>query len=362
MGRFSRSLFLLAFVACTAEGADLTGAPKPGFSFFPLPVLYYTPETKTAFGATMLVLHRPEENPETPHPSVINPVLVYTQKSQVIAGASADLYLAGEAWRVVAGLEYQKYPDLFYGIGPDSPADAEEEYTDYATSLSVGLQKRMARGLYAGPRFQYMVTDVQEVEEGGLLDGEGVRGADGGTVATAGWTVTWDLRNHPFVPSGGFLVDLAADIASDRVGSEFEYSHFQADVRLFFPGLAGGHTVGVQGVAGVRTGEPPFQLLTGLGDASLLRGYHARRFIDRNKVGLQGEYRMPVWGRLGAVFFAGFGDVAHDLEDLKGSQMKHSVGWGLRYGWRPEEKINVRFDIGYGVGEAGAYIALTESF
>jgi outer membrane protein assembly factor BamA len=203
---------------------------------------------------------------------------------------------------------------------------------------------------------------VKDAEEGGLLDEGGVLGSDGGVAATAGMAVTWDGRDHPFVPSHGFLVDLVADFASDRVGSDFTYNLFQANIRVFFPGLTGGHTVGLQGVVEARTGEPPFQLLGSLGGESLLRGYHGRRFVDRNKLAAQAEYRMPVWGRLGGVLFAGFGDVARDLEDLEAGKMKHTLGWGLRYGWKPGEGINIRFDLGYGAGGSGAYVGLTESF
>ena len=71
---------------------------------------------------------------------------------------------------------------------------------------------------------------------------------------------------------------------------------------------------------------------------------------------------MPLWWRFGLVGFLGFGDVSSDVKDFALSDLKHSLGFGLRYFLNPEEKLNIRLDLAYGKDSSGFYITLFEAF
>jgi hypothetical protein len=67
---------------------------------------------------------------------------------------------------------------------------------------------------------------------------------------------------------------------------------------------------------------------------------------------LQGEYRMPLWRRLGAAAFGGLGQLGLN-------RFKYSVGWGLRYNINPKERLNLRLDLGF---TSGTCVTIGEAF
>lgn len=74
------------------------------------------------------------------------------------------------------------------------------------------------------------------------------------------------------------------------------------------------------------------------------------------------EYRFPLFWRLGMVGFAGVGDVFNQLNDVRASTLKYSVGSGLRFAVNPAERLNIRID--YALGKDGGYFyfSVAESF
>ena len=94
-----------------------------------------------------------------------------------------------------------------------------------------------------------------------------------------------------------------------------------------------------------------------------MRGYYRGRYRDKNMIAFQMEYRiMPVWWRLGLVGFVGVGDVAGRLDRFDLGNFKYSYGFGIRYLFMREEKLNIRLDFAYGKGSSGFYIVLREAF
>ncbi|EJF10127.1 Outer membrane protein/protective antigen OMA87-like protein [Pontibacter sp. BAB1700] len=112
----------------------------------------------------------------------------------------------------------------------------------------------------------------------------------------------------------------------------------------------------------LNEGDVPVQRLATAGGDKLLRGYARNRFHDDHFVGSQVEYRFPLFWRLGAAAFAGIGDVFDKPEDISLSTIKYSIGTGLRYAIRPEQKLNSRLDIGYGREGFNVYLMIGEAF
>ena len=110
-------------------------------------------------------------------------------------------------------------------------------------------------------------------------------------------------------------------------------------------------------------GSPPFYELSALGGGTIMRGYFQGRYRDRYYTAAQVEYRAHIWWRLGAVVFAGAGDVFGSPEsDLSFSNLKYSCGFGLRLLFNRQEKINLRADFGFGQDTKGVYFGLEEAF
>lgn len=75
-------------------------------------------------------------------------------------------------------------------------------------------------------------------------------------------------------------------------------------------------------------GDVPVQMMPKLGGLMMLRGYLEGRYIDRNYMALQGEYRFPIISRWGGVLFYGIGDVMADFDDIN-FEWKHGFGGGV---------------------------------
>ena len=110
-------------------------------------------------------------------------------------------------------------------------------------------------------------------------------------------------------------------------------------------------------------GDVPFNQLAQLGGVARMRGYFEGQYRDKTYAMTQVEYRiMPLFWRLGAVLFAGIGEVAGRFRDFDLAHLKVSVGAGLRYALDPAERIHIRVDAGVGPGTWGLAVNVLEAF
>jgi outer membrane protein assembly factor BamA len=215
--------------------------------------------------------------------------------------------------------------------------------------------------LYLGIQYGFSHSKLIEVEQNGLLAKGDILGSSGGVVSSAGLAVNWDTRNNIFSPSSGDFYELSVSLSSKAMGSDFDFNGYGVDLRKYIP-LFSSHVLALQGVMNIITGGPPFQSLPELGGDSMMRGYYAGRYRDKNLLAGQVEYRIPVWWRFGLVGFAGYGDVAGKVSHFKRKDFKYSAGWGIRYLLIRDEKINLRLDFGSGKGSSEFYINIGEAF
>lgn len=340
-------------------GQDTVEQKRGGLIY--LPILFYTPETKLAGGAAVNYYFRESGSEITSRPSTIMPILIYTQKSQIISELNADLYWKDEMYHLSGNIGYTKFPDKFFGIGNNTSEDDEEEYTPRNIYLSLSFQTKVRTGFNLGAQYEFADGKIKEVEEEGLLDQKDILGSEGGRISGAGILVNWDTRNNIFYPSSGSFHQLSVSLFSGDLGSDFDFNTYNLDLRQYVP-LFSSHVLAFQGYMNIMTGDPPFQMLSLLGGESLMRGYYTGRYRDKNMLVFQVEHRVPVWRRFGMVGFVGFGDVADKIGSFEVQNFKHSVGWGIRYLFNQEERMNLRLDFGYGKKTSGFYITIGEAF
>jgi outer membrane protein assembly factor BamA len=312
-----------------------------------------------AAGATGGYYYRPAGSDTSSRPSTLGASLIYTQKKQIEIGLGVDLYWKKDAHHFSGGIGYSKFPDTFYGIGNNTAEEMAEDYTPQTFELGLSFQKTVRPGLYLGIHYQFSNTKMLEVEENGLLAKGDIPGSEGGVISSAGLGVNRDTRNNIFYPSSGGFYEFSVSLSRSAIGSDFDFTAYGLDLRKFIP-LFSSHVLAFQGAMTVITGAPPFQSLSELG--GILRGYAANRYRDKNLIAGQVEYRMPLWWRFGLVGFAGYGDVADKVSHFERNSFKYSAGWGIRYLLIRDEKLNLRFDFGYGQGSAEFYINITEAF
>jgi outer membrane protein assembly factor BamA len=349
----------VAGFAPVAAETDTTDVKRFGFTL--LPAIFYTPETGFAGGASVLLFFRGKGASDETRPSTVAPTLIFTAKSQIIAVMGYELNLARERYQVTGGVGYLKFPDLFYGIGSDTPEGNEEEYTPRTVFFSASGLKRMRSRFNLGVHYEYGRSEISDTEPGGLLDSGIIPGSDGGVVSGVGPVATWDSRDNLFYASTGSFHTVSATFFDGALGSDFTFERYVIDVRTYFS-LWRGHVLALQAVGSFINGTPPFQSMSQIGGSELMRGYYSGRYRDRHAIALQAEWRKRVWWRLGLAAFVGAGDVAPSLSAFEIGEFKPAAGAGLRFLIDRTEGISIRVDFGFIGGTPGPYITINEAF
>jgi outer membrane protein assembly factor BamA len=326
--------------------------------FFPLPAVFYQPETGWGFGGALLHTGQLARDARTGTNFL---ALIYTLKKQYAAQLASELYTAGNRFVIVGEVGGSHFPDKFYGLGNATLADTSEDYTLDQVKAALEVRVRLLPRLYLGPSVLYQWAAVKDTAAGGFLAGGAIPGSLGGTVTGLGAVLTLDTREHSLAPRSGAFVVLRARLQDEALGSDYDYLRYELDAR-WYTSVIPRHVLALQLGATGSTGEPPFFDLAKLGGANVFRGSYEGRFRDRQRIVAQAEYRLPVWGPLGVTLFGAAGQVTRSWGDLRPGDLHYAGGGGVRFVLSREERVSLRIDVGFGPGESGVYFALGEAF
>ncbi|MBD3412871.1 MAG: BamA/TamA family outer membrane protein [Candidatus Aminicenantes bacterium] len=328
-----------------------------------LPIVFYQPETRIGAGGGGLITYRPKGTPEDARPSSLYFQAYYTQNKQYGIELKPELYLKKEAYLFKGKIKTSKFPSKYWGIGNQTPDEAEENYTPRMVNLDLSIQRRiLARErLYLGLQYKYENYTITESDPDGELAAEQITGSTGGRLSSLGFILNWDRRDQIYSPHKGNYFQLTMDFYSPTLGSEFDFTSFKLDLRKYIP-VFEHHVFAAQAVVQSVSGSPPFRHMSEIGGEMVMRGYYSGRYRDKSMLVIQTEMRFKVWKRIGMVVFAGAADLADQLGELSPGNFKYSAGLGLRILVVPKEGTNIRIDQGWGKGTSGFYIMADEAF
>lgn len=358
-----KAFALIAFCGAGAFGqtqAEDSLAGKRGTII--LPALFYSPETKFGGGVVGGFVYRPPQTQTRNRASSLFAAIILTQRRQFSLSLFPDFYWPRERYRFFGELTLSKYPDKFYGLGNNTAKEAEEDYTPRTLRVIANLYHQARPGWYVGARYDFERNRIAQFESGGVLAQKLLPGSASGQASGLGLVLYGDTRDSNFYPRTGGIMQLNASWFGRSLGGDYAFSRYSLDLRRYVR-VAKTHVLALQGYMNAETGAPPLQLLALFGGEKLMRGYYRGRYRERNLIATQAEYRMPLVGRLGAVVFAGYGDVAHKLRDFELRRFKHSLGLGARFLFSRSDQLNLRVDFGFGAdGSSGVYINVGEAF
>jgi outer membrane protein assembly factor BamA len=347
-------------------------APKR-FSLLPLPLLFYTPETRFGYGVAATATFRFRGDTALGiRPSQATLGAAYTQNRQLLFYLPFQLFYKNNLYYANGELGYYRYNYYYFGQGQrEVPA---ELYGVNFPRVRVNVFRRInrvdaqkpGRGLYAGLRYQYEKYDVTSVVTDGMLASGTVPGGLGSLLSGVGTGLFYDSRNNVFYPSRGMVADLTYLSQGRAVGSQVRFDRYVADVATYHP-LSDRATLALNYVLSVTTnGDAPFNALSLLGGTKRGRGFYEGRYRDENMALLQAEFRLRVWGRLGAVAFGSVGALGNRPNFLRLNDPKAAYGGGLRFRVN-RDLVNVRLDYGRGIpyaglGSSGLYLTIGEAF
>lgn len=326
-------------------------------TFLVLPLVYYTPETRWAFGvASAYVFQLPGE--EIPA-SQLQAGGAYTLNKQLLTYVSYRLYR--QEWLAFGEVGYYKYTYRFYGSGANPTPDFELYDVDFPR-LRVNIMKRVRKNVYLGGTYWLEDYQVTKVEPGGLLDEGGYRGSEGSFTSGLGPSVIWDARNSIFYPTKGWYAEGWYQFYNKALGSDFRFRNLELNVR-YFKQLHASGVLALDSYLSSRVFEVPFQYYSQLGGNRRMRGYFEGQYRDRNLFTTQAEYRQTFGqSRWGAVAFVGHGVIYPSLVLTTPARTLFSYGAGVRFAIDKQRRLNLRLDAGFGKNTSGYYFTVGEAF
>lgn len=382
--RFSATALLL-LISLSGYSQAIRQKPdsiKKPISIFPLPIVYYTPETRLAYGAAVSATFRFKRDfwvlkadtmkladpSYLPRPSNVQIIAAYTQNKQILLFLPFQVFYDHNKYFVYGEVGYYRYNYNFYGLG-QREVPRENYAVDYPR-IRLNALRRVLPHLYAGLRYEYENYAITNVDPAGLLATGTVPGGLGGRLSGGGLGVFYDTRDNVFYPTRGIVADFSYLGHGRGIGSNFRYNRYVADVSSYYK-LSSRAIAVVNYVVSITGGIAPFSALSVAGSSKRLRGYYEGRYRDDNLALLQAEGRFTIWKRLTGVIFGGVG-VLGSTQSTTGTRTesdhlfrlndpKIAYGAGLRVRIN-DDGLNIRADYGIGKQSTGLYITIGEAF
>lgn len=343
------SVFLLFTGTIHAQDSLRTKKVK----VLPVPAFGYSPETRTYVGAVTLF------SLDFYHDSLtrISNAKVefnYTWNRQIITEIGWNYFFKEEKWFTKGLLHFSKYPDLYYGIGTNTPDSNKLTFTTNRTVVDLQGLKKIGSQLFSGVNFKYIHYGKLSADS---LIGQFPELKNAQTFGI-GYSVLKDARNNILTPENGYYLYVNTTYNFSRK----DYLELTADAR-YYKTWKNRLTVAGRFINDFNFGSPNFFDQAILGGDKFVRGYYYGRFRDNHLSALQTEVRVAVVWRLGLAFFGGFSNLYAPSRTFRWSDTKYNAGIGLRFMVDKKERTNLRFDYAIGQdGNSGFYVSFGESF
>ncbi len=330
-------------------------------SFNGYPYLFYTPESKLAFGAGGIFIFYGGKSQDL-RPSKIGFGGWYSTNKQYKLSINPNFYFYNNKLYIEAPSSFGYFINKYFGIGYDTPDYSEASYATetFSTTITVQVPPEVFAADRTGLIFDYDKTSIVDTLGNELLLDDSLTGHNGGTTIGFGTDLVWDSRDNIFFPNSGgyqyFRIIFYPEI------SDFNFAKIELDVRAY-RAISPDHVFAFNFYIESALGDTPFYKLPALGGQKRMRGYFNGRYRDNFYGMMQLEYRQYFWKRLGFVVFGGVGNVSDNILDYHFDNLKYSYGAGLRFLFNQEQKVNLRMDIGFGNdGNRGIYFGIQEAF
>lgn len=318
-------------------------------SWLPIPILYYKPETRFAFGiAAAYNFYFNRKDIESP-PSQILSRLVYTQNKQVQFSLPFNLYWNKRLHSLSGELSFNNFSYDFYGVGPGNTRGYSEKFNVRFPLFRINYLRKISPHVFVGGRWWYEDYRVYRHEESPWLTSGEFVGGKGNRTSGPGLVALYDSRDNIYFSRKGTYLELVAHDQAKHWGSDFNYQRYRFDGRYFFEMLKG-WTLGNMVFGDFVTGQTPFSQLPNIGSDKRMRGFYPGRYRDNNLLLYQGEIRGYFYKKLGATAFWNYSVLSQNIDKFSFSNDHASVGLGLRYAFDKEKNMNLRFDISVPVG------------
>jgi uncharacterized protein (DUF2141 family) len=327
------------------------------------PFLGYTPESKVLFGINAARLFKFKGADSSARTSLADVFAIYTMQNQIIIEQNYTIFSNHDRWMDHGYSKYLKFPQYYFGVGNHLPSSNKELISYQEIKLEHVLLRKIAKGMFAGGGFRYVNIFNLTQPAGGILETQQTSGYKGSRSVGLTLAFSSDTRDNIYNSFKGHLIKLRYNMHDKVLGGQFKFQFLEVDLRKFVKLFKSRPDVlAFQLYSQITTGNTPWNEMGTLGNDMIMRGYYAGRYRDNNLFAVQAEYRLYLTKSFGLVSFLGFGDVANKLSNYNLADFKPSYGAGARFRIDNKEKLNLRFDYGFGHQTHNLYITVTEAF
>lgn len=342
---------------------DTSDIRKPQFLIYP--TVAYAPETSWEFGlSSVLVFYA---NRDTSNRlSEVTAFTFITLEQQYGLWFDHALYSQDNQWFGLGRLRFQSFPLLYFGIGMDSPEEHVAQVNANLVQIRERGLRKILKGLYAGVEVDYQNLSAVEFIPNTREFNSYPTGSSGSANLGLGAGILYDTRHNILNVRHGFFSEFAFLHYDQSWGSDFEFTSFISDTRLYTP-INARDVLAFQLLGQFNVGNTPFNQLAMMGGETMMRGYYSGRYRDQNQIAAQAEYRflpLPLnfTKRFGAALFAGTATVFNNRREVKLENFVWSAGGGIRFLLFPKKDIFTRFDVAFTAEGTGFYIFIGEAF
>lgn len=220
----------------------------------------------------------------------------------------------------------------FFGLGPDAPLASPLGYDYHVTSVTGTLLYHPARWLALTGAYQRLAPRTEPDAPGSPAGAPGFGENLTYNVFTFGAAIDWRASPGYSTHGGSHRVSWSDYLPTrDR---PFGFQQFEYEGTQLVPLLHQQWVLALRALTTLTTATQgdtvPAVLSPTLGSATTLRGYETRRFTDRNRLLLSGEYRWRPSRWIDLALFGDAGKVGARHQDLGFSNLETDWGVGMR--------------------------------
>jgi Outer membrane protein/protective antigen OMA87 len=363
-------LFFCAFGANYAFGyrathfSDTTKA-KRNLRITPLPVIYYSPETRLGFGALVATNFETDKiRGGVTRTSYSQTYALYTINRQYDFGNMVRVYSPLNKFIFFGKVNFTYFPEFYYGIETEQPQLKKDTIRYNRLGGDFRFYWAWKKNYYAG--FATRFSKFSNISSGvGSFQDDQPLGYDGYWVQGFAPAITIETRDSFVYPRNGFYLEALYYVYPSWGGKSFGFQQMRLDIRKYFPLklISEIDAIALQFVATVSTGDVPFKSMADIGGANTMRGYYTGFYRYKNLYAFQAEYRANIWKRLGATVWLGGALTPTKWYTFFDHALKPNAGVGLRIMMNKQDRLNVRVDQGFGKeGQKGFYLDISEAY
>ena len=347
-------MLLIAVAVCRPASAQ---QPSPEASAQPaaqdapspwllVPVFSSSPKLGTSIGGLGAYLHKFDPDSRV---SLFGVTYQYSSTHSQIAAAFVRTSSGADHHRIVfliaLGHIKNDYSDY---LGTGQPLQTEDDFKAVAARYLFRTKADWFIGAQANAANSQVLGATPEDDF--VLETLGLRGFDS---AAVGAVLMHDSRDSEDMPTGGWFLNVNNLAYREVLGGSSSFDAYRVDFRTFWK-HGGGHVLAARQYNWLTSDAPSAAQAT-----VILRGYKLGQYLSPYMSSLEVEERLSLHRRWGITLFAGAAGLYGDAPLPLDRSIYPTVGGGLHFVIKPEQRMLVNFEYAQGVGDSrGVYLKL----